>query len=215
MKKILRSLLYLAITFTVASCGGSKGNEDSSLTPLQNQAVAYVRTHLERGDKLIDYKVVEEPIPAAIMEQPFLNIRNTVYKAGLDYQSCKTRGLQKGMEMAEEKLEEAKTQTLQTVDFLNQNIGSNKSVIVLATVQARKSVDGEPNSLIVVFDPSTMEAKEWIPVTKPVQNTVALVICAEDDTLAEYAKEQNRDTKVLVSKTDNPVLKFVLDARAM
>lgn len=213
MKKILQGITLISL-IVISACGRSNTN-DTNLTPLQNQAVTYVRKHLERGDKLEEYKVVEEPMPAAIMEQPFLSIRNTVFKAGLDYQSCKTRGLEAGMQMAENKIENAKQQALATVDFLNQNIGGTKSLIVLAKIKTPRSHDGSLQSLIVVFDPETMEAKEWIPVTTPVQNTVALVVCAQENTLAEYAKEQNHEAALLASKVNDPVLKFVLDAKPL
>lgn len=213
MKKILQGITLISL-IVISACGRSNTN-DTNLTPLQNQAVTYVRKHLERGDKLEEYKVVEEPMPAAIMEQPFLSIRNTVFKAGLDYQSCKTRGLEAGMQMAENKIENAKQQALATVDFLNQNIGGTESLIVLAKIKTPRSHDGSLQSLIVVFDPETMEAKEWIPVTTPVQNTVALVVCAQENTLAEYAKEQNHEAALLASKVNDPVLKFVLDAKPL
>lgn len=213
MKKILQGITLISL-IVISACGRSNTN-DTNLTPLQNQAVTYVRKHLERGDKLEEYKVVEEPMPAAIMEQPFLSIRNTVFKAGLDYQSCKTRGLEAGMQMAENKIENAKQQALATVDFLNQNIGGTESLIVLAKIKTPRSHDGSLQSLIVVFDPETMEAKEWIPVTTPVQNTVALVVCAQENTLAEYAKEQNHEAALLASKVNDPVLKFVLEAKPL
>lgn len=219
MKKILRHissfLLLFAMISLLASCGGNKAVDDQNLTPLQKQAVAYVKSHLDRHEKLAECEVIEEPMPAAILEQPFLNLRNQVFKAGLDYQSCKTRSLEAGMKMAEDKIAEARVQILATDSLLNSNIGFTNSVIVLAKVKTPKSHDGQLNSLIVVFDPQTMEAKEWIPVTTPVQNTVALVTCAKDNTLEEYAKEQNHATDMLASKVTDPVLKFVLDSRPM
>lgn len=215
MKKLFKGLALLSFLLLFSCGGGSKDNEAQNLTPLQNQAVTYVRQHLNRGEKLDSYQVVEEPMPASIMEQPFMNLRNVVFKAGLDYQSCKTRNLQAGMEMAEQKIEDAKNQTLATDQLLTQNIGNTNSLIVLAKVKSPKLHDGSLESLVVVFDPSTMEAKEWIPVTTPVQNSVALVVCAKDNTLSEYAKEQNHDTKVLASKVSDPVLKFVLEAKAL
>lgn len=213
--KILKSLTLLSLLIIMTACGGNKSVEDENLTPLQRQAVTYVKSHLERGEKLESYKVVEEPMPAAIMEQPFLNLRNVVFKAGLDYQSCKTRGLEKGMEMAQAKLAEAKEQILATEQMLVENNGTQNCVIVLAKVKTPKSHDGEPHSLIVVFDPTTMEVKEWMPVTAPVQNTVALVTCAKDNTLDEYAREQNHEAALLASKVTDPVLKFALEAKAL
>lgn len=207
-----------AFACTVAilySCGGGKSVEDANLTPIQNQAVTYVKSHLEKREKLVDYKVVEEPMPVSILEQPFVNLRNTVFKAGLDYQSCKTRSLQAGMEMAEKKIEEARVQILATDSLLTQSVGPNNYLIVLAHVKSPHSLDGQPSSLIVVFDPQTMEVKEWIPVTTPVQNSVALVTCAKDNTLEEYAKEGNKDTSMLASKVTDPVLKFVLESKAL
>lgn len=213
MKNVFRLFLSIAILVASTSCGGKKGDDGSeNLTPLQSQAVAYVRTHLEKGDKLMEAQVVEQPMPAALIEQPFLNLRNTIYKAGLDYKSCQTRGLESAMQMQANKIAEAREQILQTEEVLKQNIGTTNSVIVLAKIKSKKSRSGEPQSLIVVFDSQTMEMKEWIPVTTPVQNTVAMVLCAQDNTLQEYAIEQNHDTSLLASKTDNPVLKFVLDA---
>lgn len=212
IKRIAFSLISL--TLLTVSCG-HKETENPNLTPLQNQAVTIVKKHLERGDKLIESQVVEEPMPAAVIEQPFQNLRNVVFKAGLDYQSCKTRGLEKGMQMAEEKISDARVQILQTDSLLTSNIGEDNSLIVLAKIKTKKSIDGTPRSLIAVFDPSTMEVKEWIPVTTPVQNTVALVIAAKDNILQEYSQEQNKDTKVFVSKTTDPVLKFVLEANPL
>lgn len=215
MKKIITSTLLLSsILFVMGSCSG-KGHQEENLTPLQSQAVKYVKSHLEHGQKLVDCEVVEEPMPAAIMEQPFLNLRNVVFKAGLDYQSCQTRGLEAGMAMAEDKISQARVQILSTDSILTQDIGDTNSLIVLAKVKSSRSLDGQPSSLIVVFDPSTMEAKEWIPVTAPVQNTVALIVCAKDHTLSEYAKEQNHETSLLASKVTDPVLKFVLESKAL
>ena len=154
-------------------------------------------------------------MPVAILEQPFLNLRNDVFKAGLDYRTCQTRGLTAAMEMQEQKLEEARHQILTTEKVLEENVGMDESVIALAKVKSSKSVSGELQSLIVVFDPQTMEPREWIWVTAPVQNTVALVTCANDNTLAEYAKEQNHDSAILASKVSDPVLKFALEAKAL
>lgn len=215
MKKLLKGSFLLSLLLVFSSCGGNKDANDQNLTPLQQQAVTYVKKHLERGEKLLEYKVVEEPMPASILEQPFLNLRNAVFKAGLDYQSCKTRSLEAGMQMAEQKIETARQQIIETENLLKQNIGDNLSVIVLAKVKSKKSLDGLPSSLIVVFDPTTMEAKEWIPVTSPVQNTVALVVCANDNMLMEYAREQNHETQMLASKVADPVLKFVLESKAL
>ena len=212
--KILKSLPFLALLL-LASCGGHNSKTDPKLSPIQNEAVASVRAHLEKKDKLMEYKVVEEIMPAAILEQPFLNLRNAVFKAGLDYQSCKTRGLETGMETAMNKIDAARQQVLETENTINNNIGDSKSIIVLGKIKTPKSHDGNLQSLVVVFDNSTMEIKEWIPVTTPVQNTVALVVCANDNTLAEYAKEQNHDTKVLAGKVNDPVLKFVLEANPL
>lgn len=213
--KILKTITILSLSAILLSCGGKKEINDENLTPLENQAVTYVKKHLDRGDRLESYQVVEEPMPASILEQPFLNLRNVVFKAGLDYQSCKTRGLEAGMKMAEEKLANARNKILETQKMLEQNIGSANSVIVLATVKSPKSHSGNPESLVAVFDPETMEAREWIPVTTPVQNNVALVVCAQDSTIFEYAREQNHDTKILASKVTDPVLKFVLEAKAL
>lgn len=215
MKSLFKGGLLGILLFSLAACGGNKESNDQSLTPLQNQAVTYVKKHLERGEKLENYQVVEEVMPPSILEQPFLSLRNTVFKAGLDYQSCKTRGLEAGMQMAEQKLENAREATLSTEEMLSNSLGTAKSVIVLASVKTPKSHDGRPQGLVVVFDPETMNVKEWIPVTTPVQNTVALVVCAKDNTLAEYAKEQNHDTNTLASKVTDPVLKFVLESKAI
>ena len=215
MKAILKNCSIILLFLVATACGGMKENNDENLTPLQNQAVTYVRRHLNKGDKLEDYKIVEEKMPAAIMEQPFLNLRNVVYKAGLDYQSCKTRGLEAGMEMAENKIEGARLEVLSTLKALEQSLGDSKVLIVLAKIKTPKSHDGSLQSLIVVFDPETMEAKEWLPVTRPIQNTVALVVCAQDNTLAEYAKEQNHETVLLANKVSDPVLKFVLESKAL
>lgn len=213
--KNLKGFTLIFLIFLLVACGSKKENMDENLTPLQNQAVTYVKKHLERGDRLEEYRVVEEPMPAAILDQPFLNLRNVVFKAGLDYQSCKTRGLDAGMQMAEEKISNARQQILETENMLTQNIGNSNSVIVLAKVKTPRSHDGNLQSLVVVFDPSTMEMREWIPVTVPVQNNVALVVCANDNTLSEYAKEQNHATQMLASKVEDPVLKFVLEAKAL
>ena len=213
--KSLKAIFPIALILILTACGGKNESADQNLTPLQNQAVTYVKKHLNKGDKLESYQVVEEPMPASILEQPFLNFRNIVFKAGLDYQSCKTRGLEGGMKTAEEKLVNARTQIIETENFLTQNIGSSNSVIVLAKVKTPRSHDGNLQSLVAVFDPSTMENTEWIPVTTPVQNNVALVICANDSTLFEYAREQNHETKMLAAKVSDPVLKFVLEAKAL
>lgn len=213
--KFTKSILSLALLIVLTACGGNKENADANLTPLQNQAVTAVKRHLERRDKLVEYQVVEEPMPAAILEQPFLNLRNTVFKAGLDYQSCKTRGLDAGMQMAQDKLDSARQQILATEKMINENIGGAESVIVLAKVKTPKSHDGNLQSIVAVFDQSTMELKEWIPVTTPVQNNVALVVCANTNTINEYAREQNHETAMLAATVTDPVLKFVLEAKAL
>ena len=212
MKKYFNPLLVLSLFLVLTACG-NKENGYENLTPLQSQAVSYVKKHLERGDKLLDCQVVEEPMPVSILEQPFLDLRNEVFKAGMDYQSCQTRGLEAGMKMAQNKIDTARVKILSTEEMLTKNIGSNQSVIVLANVKMKRH--HEPSSLIVVFDPETMEVKEWIPVTVPVQNTVALVVCAKDNTLTEYAREMNHDTSMLTGRVTDPVLKFVLDANPL
>ena len=117
--------------------------------------------------------------------------------------------------MAENKITEAREKILETVALLEENRGETNSVIVLAKIKTPRSHDGSFQSLVVVFDPQTMEAKEWIPVTVPVQNSVALVVCAQDNILSEYAKEQTHDTQLLASKVTDPVLKFVLEAKPL
>lgn len=212
----LKAVVILFTTaLTLSSCGGNKERNDQNLTPLQNQAVTYVRKHLERRDHLAEYKVIEEPMPPAILEQPFLNLRNVVFKAGLDYQSCKTRGLEAGMVTAQNKLISASQKILATDSLLSANIGGANSLIVLAKIKTPRSHDGSLQSLIVVFDPATMEVKEWIPVTTPVQNTVALVVSAKTNNIEEYAKEQNQEPQLLASKVSDPVLKFVLESKAL
>lgn len=213
--KILKALSIFSFAIILSSCGGRKEVNDVNLTPIQNQAVTLVKKHLTRGDKLEYYQVVEEPMPASILEQPFLNLRNTVFKAGLDYQSCKTRNLEAGMKAAEDKLVNARTQILETEKFLQDNIGSSNSLIVLSKVKTPKSHDGNLQSIVAVFDPQTMEMREWIPVTVPVQNNVALVVCANDSTIFEYAREQNHETQMLAAKESDPVLKFILEAKAL
>lgn len=214
MKKIFKGIGIVTLLLLTA-CGGNKETNEQNLTPLQSQAVAYVKKHLDNGEKLESYQVVEEPLPPSVLEQPFLSLRNNVFKAGLDYQSCKTRNLQAGMEMAEQKLEVAREKILATEDVLNQDMGGENSLIVLAKVKSPRSHDGSLKSLIVAFDPETMEVREWLPVTTPVQNTVALVVCAKDGTLSEYAKEMNHETSLLIPKVSDPVLKFVLEAKAL
>lgn len=213
--KLIRLTSILSLIFLLASCGGDKAANDQNLTPLQSQAVTYVKKHLERREHLESYEVVEEVMPASILEQPFLNLRNQVFKAGLDYQSCQTRGLEAGMEAAQEKINAARQQIIATESMLENNIGGGKSVIVLAKVKTPKSHDGNLQSLVVVFDPETMDVKEWLPVTVPMQNTVALVTCAKENTLDEYAREQNHETSMLAPKVTDPVLKFVLEAHAL
>lgn len=215
MNKIFKHCFLGVLFFAIISCGSNKEVNDENLTPIQKQAVTYVKKHLEKGDKLESYQVVEEPLPPAILEQPFLSLRNDVFKAGLDYQSCKTRSLEAGMEMAEQKIETARQEIISTEALLTKNIGDKNSLIVLAKIKTRKSIDGQPQSLIVVFDPETMKATEWIPVTTPVQNTAALIVCAKENTLSEYAKELNHDTQALAPKVSDPVIKFVLDAKAL
>lgn len=212
--KMLKNLSILVIILSLTACG-FKDSNDPNLTPLQNDAVTYVKRHLEKRDKLMEYQVVEQPMPPAILQQPFLNLRNTVFKAGLDYQSCKTRGLQSGMDMADQKIESARQKIIDTEEIIRKNTGDSNFLIVLAKVKTPALHDGNLESLVVVFDPSTMEAKEWIPVTTPVQNNVAMVVCANDNTLAEYAKEQNNATDILSGKVTDPVLKFVLEAKAL
>lgn len=221
MKNIAKNLNYgnllcfcMALCF-FASCGGNRETTDDNLTPEEQQAVKYVKSHIERGDKLMDYKVVSEPMPASLLEQPFKNLRNIVFKAGLDYQSCKTRSLAVGMEKAEQKISEARVQILSLEEELSKQIGNDPSIIVLAQIKSRKSHTGDPQSLVAVFDKSSRQLTEWIPVTTPVQNSVALVINAQDDTLEEYARPQEHDMKALSEKVNNPVLKFVLEAKAL
>ncbi|MCH5232089.1 MAG: hypothetical protein J1E78_00520 [Muribaculaceae bacterium] len=215
MKYILQSL-YFGVCVIMAACVNSGPEKtDPNLTEQQRTAVAYVRTHLNRGESMESYSVAELPEPACLIEQPFLNLRNDVNKAGIDWQSCKTRGIESGMVANDKKIEECCQQILDLDKELQNKIGEKNSIIVMARIKTGQSRDGEPRGLVVVFDPKTMEPTDWIVVTTPVQNSVAMVINAKEGTLDEYAKDRNHDFKAMAQKEKNPVLKFVLESKAI
>lgn len=214
MKKIF-SLFALCSLIFITSCGGSDNKEDANLSPNQKQAVAYVRSHLERGVKLADYEVVEEAMPVELLEGEFQSIRNGVFKAGLDYLSCQTRSLDAGMEMAREKISAYQEEIQAKVSELKNKYGNTQMIIVCGKVETKATFEVAPQSLVVVFNPDTMEPECWIPVTVPVQNNAGMVLNGINGTLFDYSINPDHDFKAMADETSDPVVKFVLDSRAV
>lgn len=214
MKNTL-SFSILSLLLLLCSCGGGDGGNYEGLSPEETKAVKYVKSHLERGDKLVDYEITYGTLPAEMLDEPFLKIRNAVYKDGLDIQTNQKRGLTQAVEMSEQRIAAAQEQVKTMVANMQKEIGDKKYLIVMAHVKAAKAVSEEPSSLIAMFDAESGAPEVWQPITAPVQNTVALAVASQNNELKEYALNQNHDFKAMAAKTDNPVLKFILNSRAL
>lgn len=214
MKKLFK-ILSLIVVVSLCSCGGSTSSEDSSLAPEEQQAVSYVKSHLEKGVKFLDYEVVQEEMPVEVLEQQFQQFRNGVFKAGLDYQSCKTRNIEAGMEMNVNKLAIFQEEIQHKVMELRNAMSGKKVIIVFGKVKTKATEEVAPQSLVVAIDPQTMEQIAWIPVTVPVQNNVGMIISAMRGRLFDYALTQNHDFKEMAAGENDPVIKFILESRAV
>lgn len=214
MKNSFR-FMSLCVLLTLFSCGGNNNSEDSALSPQERQAVDYVKSHLERGVRFTDYSVVEEQLPVCLMEQQFQSFRNGVFKAGLDYQTNKTRNLEAGMEMAVTKIAGYQEEIQNAVNELEKTLAGKNALIVYGKVRTKATEEVEPQGLVVALDPETMQQIAWIPVTVPVQNNVGMIINAMNGTLFDYALTQDHDFKALASTQTDPVVKFILESRAV
>ena len=212
--KHLFKFLSLCTCLVLFSCGGGSDTEDANLSPQERQAVTYVKEHLEKGVKLTDYKVVKENLPVEIQEQPFKQMRDMIFKAGLDYKTNQTRNLQFGMDMAKDIIDTCQRQINDILANLDLQ-ATPESIIVYGTVKTKASFEVEPQGLIVAFNPETMEPIDWIPVTAPVQNNVGMIISASTHNLFDYAMNQDHDFKKMAESVSNPVLKFVLECKAI
>lgn len=204
MKKLFISLSIL-MSFVLSSCGGGNVSLDPNMPPHERKAVSSVIGHLEHGESLVDYEVMEGAMPVELMTDEFKRYRDEVNKAGLDYNSCKTRGIDSGMEKAKKKIMDDQEEIQTRISNWKVEQGTSKYIFVLATIKER---NGSVKKEIAAFNPVTGQHDFTMPLTKPVVNNAALILNAANSTLFEYATDGNHDTKALVPK-DNPILQFI------
>ena len=211
-KRLLLSLGAFLILF-VASCGrGGASIDDPSLTPEEKDDVAYVKRNLEKGERLEEYIVARGAMPVELMADDFKRYRDEVYKAGLDYNSCKTRGIAQGMEKAQNKILTIQAEIVSKCSEWQVSQGTSEYIFVMATVKGPVSKGGKLSKLIAVFNPVTDQHDFTLPLTTPVVNNASMILSALNGELFSYATDGTYDKKLLAGKTTNTVVKFILEA---
>lgn len=212
MKKkisLLTALFAMMVTF-LSSCGGNSENYEG-LTPEERDAVNYVKHHLERKEKLIEFEIARGPMPAELMTDAFKKYRDGVNKAGMDFNSCQVRGIESGMQKALEKIAEAQNEIVTKCDQWRIEQGTSEFLFVLATYRTAGNPQPGTAKLIAAFNPVTHQNDFMLHLTKPVVNNAAMIYNALNGTLFEYATNQSEDLKTLASKVENPVIKFIFE----
>lgn len=204
MKKI-SLFISLFTLLLVSSCGSKMVPGEENLTPDELKAVNHVRNYLSRSESLDSIEIVTEPMPAELMTDEYKGYRDDVYKAGLDYNSCKTRGIEQGMVKANEKILEVQNEIQTKVAQWRTEQGTSKYLFVLATV---KTSNGGYNKLIAAFNPVTLQNDFMFPLTKPFVNNARMIQNAMNGTLFQYATDTNGTSPSINS--NDPVVNFVL-----
>lgn len=189
------------MTLLLAACGPKPGGDTR-----EAKAVSLVKKRLDRGVRLIKSQVASEPMPMELMADEFKQCRDIVFKAQLDYESCKTRGLRAGMDAAVSKIRKCQELIQAEVEKQRQSRDDKERLFVMATIKERS---GRESSLVVVFDSETLEIERWIPVTTPVRNNAVMITNALSGRLLDVATTESAD---IADKTTSAVVKFILAA---
>lgn len=211
MKKFVFVLAFISSIF-LAACSNGTSSDNSSDGSDSDKAVNYVKKHLERGEKLVGYEIVTGTLPVAVEPDAFKSIRDAVNKANLDYQTCKVRGLETGMQKALQTLETCQEEIKSKLKNMDKD--ESQYEIVLATIHKNGMPEDHNTGLIVAFNPETQKMEKWIIVTTPIQNTAVLLAYAENGDLSQFGITGSPDTNGLANKVSDPVMKFILTTTA-
>lgn len=212
MKKLFFTL-SLMIMMVCSSCyRDAKAIDDANLSPQEREAIGYVKKHLDKKERLIEADVARGPLPVELMADDFKKYRDDVYKAGLDYKSCQTRNIAVGMEKAQNKIMTDQAEIVAKCAEWQVEQGTSEYLFVLATIEALGNNTKYIKKEIGVFNPVTLQNDFILPITKPVQNTAAMILSASNGELFQYATDGAYEIKALASKTTNPILQFILEA---
>ena len=203
--------LLLIMTAVVSSCSSGSSPKGESQ---EGRAVSYVKKHLERNTKLVDYQVVKGQMPIEMMADELKNYRDIVFKARLDYGACKVRGLAAGMEQALAKIKQCQEGINGIADELAKTQANSEHIFVLATIEEKSALGKRQSNLIAVLNPETMEIEKWVPVTTPVKNNAIIVANAMNGSLLDDGMDSNENVGKLADATENPIVRFILKSTA-
>lgn len=208
----MRSKLILSVLVSVSllfSCG-SAGSSDSNLSAEENEAVAYVKKHLNKGEKLISYEIAKSEMPTALLSEELKSYRDAAYKAALDYQSCKTRGIEQGMEKAKQSLISCQEDICNVnTQFTQSEAGKKEYLFVLGKVDNR---NGSKSKIIAAFDTENKTNELWLPLTKPVYNNALMVSACLSGKLIEISLNPQDNPVGIIGKISNPIVNFIIDS---
>lgn len=201
----LTSILMIALVLSSCTSGSApKGNSQ------EEKAVSSVKMRLESNAKLVDYQVVKGQIPIEMMADELKPFRDIVFKARLDYGTCKVRGLEAGMEQALAKIKECQEGIKGIAEEFAKAQTRSEHIFVLATIEEKSAVGKKQSSLIAVLNPRTKEIEKWEPITTPIKNNAVMVVKAMRGTLLDDGADSNQNISSLADAETNPIVKFIL-----
>ena len=206
--KNLFLISFLIMAAMLLSCSSGKGDSQ------EDKAVSYVKKRLERNTKMVDYQVVKGQMPLEMMADELKSYRDIVFKARLDYNTCKVRSLQAGMDMALAKIKECQDGIKGIADELAKTQAGGEHIFVLATLEEKSVLGKRQSSLIAGLNPETMEIEKWVPVTTPVKNNAIMVANAMNGSLLDDGMDSNENVDKLADATENPIVRFILKSTA-
>lgn len=204
----MKTLNLILICLIVAACSPNANSNDYGENAWM---MTQLTKSLNRKAKIKECKVLTAPLPIAVLNpDAFKSHRDAVYKASLDYNSCKVRGIQMGMDKALATIAECQTQIEKRASELQAAAALKDYIIALATVEENNSL----SAIIAAFDPETKEMVEWEILTTPIQNTAALIINAAHGSLEQYGLEREHDLDSLANTVSDSIVKFILTSHA-
>lgn len=207
MKNLFLIIISLCCLI-ISSCSSNPGipiNENTA----EGKALKTVKKQLKRHGVLVSYEIINGQLPIELNSDNFKKYRDAVYKASLDYRSCKVRNLKAGMEKAINTIETCQVEVKDKVEAMVQTNDKTDYLIVLATAKEKGNLHGN-SSYIAVFNPETMNMEKWITITTPIQNNAILISNAMSDHLMQYGMEMNQNLDSLANTVNNPIVKFIL-----
>lgn len=207
----MKKIVFLCLTILgllAVSCSGTNAdgaNENTS----EGKIVKYVKKGLNRGVKLKEYTIVNSYYPIELSSDDFKKYRDAVFKAGLDYNACKVRGLQAGMESALSTINRVQESIKEIVDEYDSRNDKKEYTFLLGTIVERNV----ESYLIVAFDLENNEMIGWHEVTTPIQNNACMIVNALQGKLLDYALNTSSEPQSLADSVENPVVKFILTSR--